>query len=121
MRILYMLILFFFSSRRRHTRWPRDWSSDVCSSDLMTMDDIDAENLDFGESTGGIQDGNIDAAFITAGTPTGAVEGLSATEDGSIVPGDKEKAEELVEKYPYYAADTVPEGAYGLEDDVDTV
>src|SRR5207253_6640569 len=25
----------FFSSRRRHTRWPRDWSSDVCSSDLM--------------------------------------------------------------------------------------
>src|SRR5439155_6649613 len=27
-------LLFFFSSRRRHTRWPRDWSSDVCSSDL---------------------------------------------------------------------------------------
>src|SRR5690625_6316805 len=25
---------FFFSSRRRHTRWPRDWSSDVCSSDI---------------------------------------------------------------------------------------
>src|SRR5439155_11242796 len=30
-------IIFFFSSRRRHTRWPRDWSSDVCSSDLMAM------------------------------------------------------------------------------------
>src|SRR6266702_7563949 len=29
-----MLLCFFFSSRRRHTRWPRDWSSDVCSSDL---------------------------------------------------------------------------------------
>src|SRR5690625_7474653 len=27
---------FFFSSRRRHTRWPRDWSSDVCSSDLTS-------------------------------------------------------------------------------------
>src|SRR5439155_3777754 len=26
---------FFFSSRRRHTKWPRDWSSDVCSSDLV--------------------------------------------------------------------------------------
>src|SRR5689334_3758530 len=25
---------FFFSSRRRHTRWNCDWSSDVCSSDL---------------------------------------------------------------------------------------
>src|SRR5207253_4092466 len=29
--------LFFFSSRRRHTRWPRDWSSDVCSSDLSLV------------------------------------------------------------------------------------
>src|SRR5439155_16400186 len=28
-------VFFFFSSRRRHTRWPRDWSSDVCSSDLV--------------------------------------------------------------------------------------
>src|SRR5699024_11312846 len=28
------LICFFFSSRRRHTRSKRDWSSDVCSSDL---------------------------------------------------------------------------------------
>src|SRR5699024_12029025 len=27
---------FFFSSRRRHTRSKRDWSSDVCSSDLLT-------------------------------------------------------------------------------------
>src|SRR5690348_17777329 len=29
-----MLFIFFFSSRRRHTRWTGDWSSDVCSSDL---------------------------------------------------------------------------------------
>src|SRR5699024_8523054 len=29
-----VLLLFFFSSRRRHTRSKRDWSSDVCSSDL---------------------------------------------------------------------------------------
>src|SRR2546421_5295804 len=28
-------LLFFFSSRRRHTRSDRDWSSDVCSSDLV--------------------------------------------------------------------------------------
>src|SRR5690625_5390388 len=35
MSVTYVLfIFFFFSSRRRHTRWPRDWSSDVCSSDL---------------------------------------------------------------------------------------
>src|SRR5690348_18506568 len=29
-----LLSCFFFSSRRRHTRWTGDWSSDVCSSDL---------------------------------------------------------------------------------------
>src|SRR5207247_5527985 len=30
-----LLFFFFFSSRRRHTRSTRDWSSDVCSSDLL--------------------------------------------------------------------------------------
>src|SRR5437868_9339756 len=31
---MYYILFFFFSSRRRHTRSKRDWSSDVCSSDL---------------------------------------------------------------------------------------
>src|SRR2546428_6482854 len=31
----YFFFFFFFSSRRRHTRSDRDWSSDVCSSDLV--------------------------------------------------------------------------------------
>src|SRR5690606_39759374 len=31
------LFMFFFSSRRRHTRFSRDWSSDVCSSDLTVL------------------------------------------------------------------------------------
>src|SRR4030042_297544 len=31
---LHVVFFFFFSSRRRHTRCSRDWSSDVCSSDL---------------------------------------------------------------------------------------
>src|SRR5439155_8871438 len=37
--VLCDLFFFFFSSRRRHTRWPRDWSSDVCSSDLRIAGD----------------------------------------------------------------------------------
>src|SRR5207302_2179150 len=32
--VFVFVIFFFFSSRRRHTRFSRDWSSDVCSSDL---------------------------------------------------------------------------------------
>src|SRR5579884_258122 len=34
------VVFFFFSSRRRHTRWPRDWSSDVCSSDLSPCSSV---------------------------------------------------------------------------------
>src|SRR6266487_5262683 len=33
-------MVFFFSSRRRHTRWTGDWSSDVCSSDLKDRGSI---------------------------------------------------------------------------------
>src|SRR5437868_15271839 len=33
----FVIFLFFFSSRRRHTRSKRDWSSDVCSSDLKDL------------------------------------------------------------------------------------
>src|SRR5207302_3553801 len=33
---------FFFSSRRRHTRFSRDWSSDVCSSDLAQLSETRA-------------------------------------------------------------------------------
>src|SRR2546422_11722816 len=35
--VLSCFFFFFFSSRRRHTRCSRDWSSDVCSSDLLDV------------------------------------------------------------------------------------
>lgn len=87
----------------------------------LTMDDIEAQNLDFGESTDGLTTGQIDAAFITAGYPTAAVEALGATTDVVIVPVEADKAEALIEKYPYYAVDTIPAGTYGLESEVPTV
>src|SRR5256885_11841056 len=34
---LFVCLIFFFSSRRRHTRLQGDWSSDVCSSDLAAL------------------------------------------------------------------------------------
>src|SRR5260370_39855294 len=39
-------MFFFFSSRRRHTRFKCDWSSDVCSSDLFAFGDL-VTDLDF--------------------------------------------------------------------------
>src|SRR2546422_9713813 len=46
---LVVMAVFFFSSRRRHTRCSRDWSSDVCSSDLRAMDrrDMDVVREEF--------------------------------------------------------------------------
>src|SRR3712207_8918698 len=40
---------FFFSSRRRHTRYWRDWSSDVCSSDLSQDNTTLSSHQDSGE------------------------------------------------------------------------
>ncbi|MBY0098660.1 TAXI family TRAP transporter solute-binding subunit [Mesobacillus maritimus] len=87
----------------------------------LTLDDIQKQDLSFDESVSGIQDGNIDAAFVTAGTPTAAVEQLSATETVVIVPVEADKAEALIEKYPYYTKDEVPSGTYKLGSAVPTV
>src|SRR5436309_8017694 len=61
--LLYYYLFFFFSSRRRHTRFSRDWSSDVCSSDLLHLDlrilhhlqplALDGEDHDEGHVAGG--------------------------------------------------------------------
>src|SRR2546430_14163951 len=49
---LFCVFFFFFSSRRRHTRFDCDWSSDVCSSDLLEMRMVsdDAAGVDAGAS-----------------------------------------------------------------------
>ena len=87
----------------------------------LTMNDIKVQNLDFGESTDGLQSGQIDAAFITAGTPTAAVEALNATTKVNIIGVDPGKADALIEEYPYYAKDTVKAGTYGIANDTETV
>lgn len=87
----------------------------------LSLDDIKKQDLSFDESVNGIKDGNIDAAFVTAGTPTAAVEELSATEKVVIVPVEADKAEELIKKYPYYAKEAVPSGTYKLDSEVPTV
>src|SRR6266702_344564 len=44
-RLRRLFSFFFFSSRRRHTRWPRDWSSDVCSSDLLGRQPSEVQSM----------------------------------------------------------------------------
>lgn len=87
----------------------------------LTKEDIKAQNLSFDESTDGIQSGNIDAAFVTAGTPTGAVEALSAQNDVVIIPIADDKIDALIKQYPHYSKDKVATGTYNIEADVNTV
>src|SRR5438067_2986870 len=44
---IFFFFFFFFSSRRRHTRSKRDWSSDVCSSDLTTSSNDSRRAIDW--------------------------------------------------------------------------
>src|SRR5205814_592882 len=54
---LYLLCCFFFSSRRRHTRCLSDWSSDVCSSDLL-VPCFRREKMSAGRDVRGIKRGH---------------------------------------------------------------
>jgi uncharacterized protein len=88
----------------------------------LSIEDLDPQYLPFDESTELLQDGNIDAAFITAGAPTASVESLATTADIKIVPIAEDKINELIEKYPYYAKEVIPGGTYpGLDQDTTTV
>src|SRR5207253_5072411 len=64
--LLFVFFFFFFSSRRRHTRWPRDWSSDVCSSDLQNV--IEALQPLLPELLGGSADLTVSNLTATRGS-----------------------------------------------------
>lgn len=78
----------------------------------MTVDDLDAQYLDFSDASTNLQDGNVDAAFVTAGTPTGAIQELSASADVKIVSFDEDAMNNLMEEYTYYTQVDIPEDAY---------
>src|SRR3712207_2704756 len=82
---LYFCSFFFFSSRRRHTRYWRDWSSDVCSSDLTDVL-LEAVKIDAGDE-GSVHDmgGNI-LPMLTEGGCTQVYDFADNT-----VPGETER------------------------------
>ena len=74
----------------------------------ITFDDIEVNNLGFGDSSDAIKDGKIDAFFCTAGAPTTAIVELATTK--------------LAEAHPFYTTYPIPGGSYnGVDNDVQTV
>lgn len=88
----------------------------------LTYNDIKVQHLSFAESAANLKDGNIDAAFNTAGAPTAAIQDLSVSKDCVIVPVDGEVAKKLMAKYTFYTPEKLPANTYkGVAKDTMTV
>ena len=95
---------------------------DVLAAAGLTENDIQAQYLSFGDSTEGLKDGKIAAAFIVAGAPTPAITELATTNEAYLVPIDGEIADKIMDACPYYTALAIPAGTYpGQETDINTV
>ncbi len=88
----------------------------------ITYADIQVQYLSFNEAASNLKDGNIDAAFLTAGHPTAAVQDIAATKDIRVVAVDDALASKLISLYPYYTKTMIPAATYkGVTADTPTV
>ena len=95
---------------------------DVLAAAGLSEADINPQYLSFGDSTDGLKDGKIDAAFIVAGAPTPAITELCTTNNAYLVPIDGAVAEALMASCPFYTVYNIPAGTYaGQTEDVQTV
>ena len=96
---------------------------DVLTAAGLTLDDIQPQYLSFGDSTDGLKDGKIQAAFIVAGAPTPAITELCTTNSAYLVPIDGDVAKQLIEKEgSFYTAYKIPAGTYDKQTaDVTTI
>ncbi len=88
----------------------------------ITYKDIKVQYLSFAEAASNLKDGNIDAAFVTAGHPTAAIVDLAAVRKIVLVPVAEEIIASLQKDYPFYVKIVVPAGTYkGVDTDAVTV
>jgi TRAP transporter TAXI family solute receptor len=81
--------------------------------------DLTIANLSQTESVQALKDGVVDAAFFNFAYPGAAVMDLSATRDIVLVPVQKDLADKIINKYPYYVKITIPGNTYkGVDSDV---
>ncbi|NSW92636.1 MAG: TAXI family TRAP transporter solute-binding subunit [Firmicutes bacterium] len=88
----------------------------------IKYDDIKVQYLSFAEAASNLKDGNIDAAFLTAGHPTAAVQDIGAQHPVKLVTIEDDMADKLIAEYPFYTKLVIPAGTYtGIDKDIKTV
>jgi TRAP transporter TAXI family solute receptor len=94
----------------------------IAAAGLDFENDIDAKFLSFSEASSGLKDKQVDAAFLTAGIPTAAIQDLSAQHEVNVVAIDGEIAEKLLSEYKFFTKFVVPANTYkGQTEDVNTL
>ncbi len=88
----------------------------------LSYADIKVQYLSFAESASNLKDGNIDAAFNTAGAPTAAIQDLGASKKITLVAIEGDVAKKLMAKYSFYTPTNLSAGTYiGMTSSVMTV
>ena len=78
----------------------------------LSEDDVEVEYLKPNPAGDAMRNGQLDAFFIVAGYPTGAVVELASAIDVTLVPIDGDEAAQIVEQYGFFSEDVVPADTY---------
>ena len=82
----------------------------------IKYEDVKVQYLSFAEAASALKDGNVDAAFVTAGHPTAAIQDIATQHDVVMVPVEPDKAEALIKKYPFYTKLVIKSGTYAKQE-----
>lgn len=93
----------------------------ILEANGLALSDIQEENLKGAAATEALRNGKVDALFIVAGYPTGALVELASAADMKLVPIDGDGAKALTDKYGFFASSDIPAGTYDGVDAVSTV
>ncbi len=84
----------------------------ILEANGLSLSDITEENLKGAAATEALRNGKIDAMFVVAGFPTGALVELASAADMALVPIDGDGAKALTDKYGFFAASDIPADTY---------
>ena len=93
----------------------------ILESNGLSTSDVKAEALKGKAATDALRNGKVDAIFVVAGFPTGAIVELASAVDVKLVPIDGAGAKALTSKYGFFSQSPIPSGTYEGVGEVNTV